>query len=204
MKKDALKNVNATAGAQTVKLNKTVADLKKVVDALAGANDSYGDLVLETVEQQEKLAALEVEYKEKERSLAADLALKGREDEARLVADVLRKAGKVAVEISENEDTQKELAELKTNMADEVSKEVGKAVGMAKSKTDSMIREKELEYKALTATDKANLSILNDKIKFLESQVGEYKEQIKDERTARVAEAESRSKSGIVVNTSGK
>jgi len=189
---DSVRAVSSVAQANTVKLNKATTALQKVVDELNSSSDIYSDLVQNIELKNAELGKLETTFEEKEREMKADLVLRAKENERVLVSEVLNKQGKVSIDSSELISLQEELAEIKASFADKVKSEVGKAVGMANSKHQSELREKDLGFEARTASMQAALENAAEKIDVLNNQVTDYKTQIAEDRHARVQEAQAR------------
>lgn len=201
---NATKAVTTKAEASAVKLTKATDGLAKIVAELQSTNSEYEDLVTNIQLKTAEMEALETEYSEKEREMAADLKLRAKENAASLVNEVLSSNGQVAIDSSELSSLRSELETLKSNFASDVKSETSKAVAIISSRHESEIRQKELEFEAASATIKAELSTAKDKLAAFETQIADYKAQITADREARVKEAQARGGQAIHLSTDGK
>lgn len=198
---DAVKTVTTVAQASTAALGKATASLRAIVDELKSANDNYENLVQNIELKQADLERLDVTFSEKEREMKANLALRAKEHEATLVKEILESQGKMSVTKEDYANITKELATIKAEYDKSVKAEVAKAVEVISSRHASEIKQLGLEHVANIAEMKAAITNATDKVATLQAQVDDYKNQIAEERKARVQEAQARGGEKIQITT---
>lgn len=159
-------------------------------------------LILNQIEEkQSDLNALETQTKEKVRLAKVELDIQVKENEAAVLATLMKKAGYAVI-------TTTELATLQTGLKTAEAfnqEEITKAVKIAEARKDTehkaVLAEVTSEHRVASAKATADLEAANNKIGFLETQVAQLQDTITAERVARVDEAKARaSAAGVVVN----
>lgn len=198
---DAVKKLNSIATANTSKLSKATLALGKIAEELVDASTNYEDLVIKTELKEQELEKMESEFKEKRRAAEVDLELSVKESAFAIINKVLTDQHKVAVDGEEYTKLRDENSTLKSEFDTKLRAEIGKAIGMETSKTNHLIKEKELEYKAKEAQNIATIQSQGERLDMLSDQVNKYEKQLEDERRARVDEAKARG-NGAPINLS--
>ena len=198
---DAVKTVTTVAQASTVALGKATSALKSIVEDLTNANETYEGLVQNIELKQADLEKLDVTFTEKEREMKANLALKAKEHEANLVKEILESQAKMSVTKEEYANLTKELAAIKADYDKNMKAEVAKAVEIVASRHQSEVKQIALQHTADVASMKAAIENAQDKVQTLQVQVEDYKQQIAEERKARIEEAKASGGERVTVNT---
>jgi chromosome segregation ATPase len=196
---NAAQNVTTVAQASAVKLNKATAGLDKVIAELQSTNESYDELVQNIELKQAELDTLDKQFEENVREMEADLKIRQKESEKALVQQVLNRNGEVSISADELQNLRSELASLQENFNKKVKSETEKAVAIVSNRHQSELKQQALEHKAETATMEARLETTTDKLSSLNTQIEDYKAQIKEDREARVEEARARGGQSITV-----
>ncbi|WVI66518.1 hypothetical protein pVco7_gp072 [Vibrio phage pVco-7] len=183
-------------GTAVLSLSKIAAEIEKMTGTVPAMIDEIGlkQGELDSIAQETELAA---------RNAKVDLDLRVRENEDKVLADLMKKRGYATITNEAVATLERNLETANADNAAEVAKAVQAAVA-------SKVAEHKVEIAALTsqhdvasATAKAEVEAASAKIKFLEEQVTNLRETITAEREARVQEAEARAKSnGVTVNNS--
>lgn len=201
---NAAQKVTSVAQASAIKLAKATSGLEKVISELQSTNESYEDLVQNIELKQAELDNLDTQFKEKVREMEADLKIKQKESENQLVREVLRSNGEVSISSEELSNLRTELSSLQENFNKKVKSETEKAVAIVSNRHQSELAQKDLEHKAKTATMEAQLETTTDKLSSLNTQIEDYKSQIKEDREARIKEAQARGGQNITVQSDSK
>jgi hypothetical protein len=184
-------NTSKTSATSEVVLGKAAGQLADATNALKGAvalveglEQKAKDNALTIANQEEKIAALAVEFAEKERQAKLDLDLKVKENQTKVVTDVLATQSKIAVKQEDFNALQDELTTLKTEFADKVKAEVGKAEGIAKSRFEKERELLEAQQATKEAGNVAEIKNLNQQVAVYKQQAEDWKKQLDDERKA--------------------
>lgn len=201
---ETVKKLNSIATSNSSKLSKATLALSKIAEELVAASTNYEDLVIKSELKEQDLEKMESEFKEKRRAAEVDLELSVKESAFSIITKVLHEQEKVAVGTEEYSNLRNELATLKSEFDAKLRAEIGKTIGMEKSKTDHLIKEKELEYAAKEAQNIATIQSQQERLTMLSEQVNKYEKQLEDERKARVEEAKARGNGASVNVSNGK
>lgn len=191
----ATRALNAAAAT----MNKTLSELQNGVEALVQEQSSLAD---DIYYKGEELKAITEKTTAAERTAAAELRLRVKEDADAVLTELLSQRGLVTT-------TEAEVAELNeavTLANQELNAAEYKAVREAEksitAKYEAHILAMDSKHKVEIAELKANAKADNQHIVALTGQVNQLREDLKAEREARVAMAESAAKAqGVVVNT---
>ena len=203
-KNNATSKVTTIAQASTVKLNKATDGLSKIVAELQATNDAYEEIVTNIELKQAEMIRLDTDYSEKTREMEADLKLRAKESASSLVNEILSSENKVSISSDELKALRIELSTIKSSFDKSVSAETQKAIAIITARHEGELKGKVLEFAAQSATMKAQLSTATDKIESYTTQIGDYKTQIKEDREARVQEAQARGGQNVTVHSERK
>lgn len=201
---ETVKKLNSIATSNSSKLSKATLALSKIAEELVAASTNYEDLVIKSELKEQDLEKMESEFKEKRRAAEVDLELSVKESAFSIITKVLHEQEKVAVGTEEYSNLRNELATLKSEFDAKLRAEIGKTIGMEKSKTEHLIKEKDLEYAAKEAQNIATIQSQQERLTMLSDQVNKYEKQLEDERKARVEEAKARGNGASVNVSNGK
>ena len=194
---------DAILGQGAASISKAVSELKNAASAIETLVTSSEALSLEVASKQEQIDSLEVQYTEKLRQADLDLDLKVKANEERVASDILSKTGKQAIKREDYQTLTSELAQVKSAQEATIKAAEGKAEGMAKSKYDSETRLLQAQFEAKSASEKAQILSLTEKVSFLEIQISKWENALASERQASVERAKA-SAIGSVNVTSAK
>ncbi|HXB11838.1 MAG TPA: hypothetical protein VNZ45_07625 [Bacteroidia bacterium] len=197
----SVEQVNKVSNQNTVKLLKVVDDVTKVVAALKHSTDEHDDLVNKIAVKEQELGALEVRFQEEERRRQVELELSFKERELTKAAEVIAKQGKIAVPQTEFTTLQTEFNTLKSDFSKKLEDEVNKVKAQEAARTGAAIKQKELELQVKEAGNNASINALTEKLTLLSTQVTDYKQQLHEERDARVKESQARGTPMVTVNS---
>ena len=198
-KQPAQPSVALTRASTT--LQGTVAQVEKVVADLQALVTVSSAMATKIEDQQAESAAIAAENEVARREAAAELRLQVKEDRAAVTSELLAEAGLARI-------TQAEVDAIRADLAAKVAaddKELKTAVAIAvqAEKRDALAAAAQVDAanKVAAAQKDATISMQEDKIKFLGTQVQQLQAQIEAERTTRleIARAEAQ-KQGVVVN----
>lgn len=191
------------ASQANAKLTKTIEDLRKVIDGLAGGATAQNELIEQIAQKETELNSLENQYKEESRRRQVEFDLDLKANELAKVTEVLAKQGRVSIPVAELQKLQDDYTKLSNNFKSELEAQVATVKQQVEASKAAALKQKDLELAAASAAEKAQISSLNDKVALLAKQVEDYKAQITSDREARVQEAQARGVAMVNV-TSGK
>lgn len=199
----------------TPEVKKTLTVVDRSTKALVTAADSVAKVIVDLnavtaiavnlsqdIEfKQSELNALSEQYASKEREEAADLRLRVKENEEKVLAELLKSRGVVAVPPAQIKDLENMLAQSQASNEIAVAAAVKEAEARVSASFQARIAAANSDHKVETATLSATNGSLAERNVFLTAQIAQLQAEIQKERDARVqiAQAES-SKQGVVVN----
>lgn len=199
----------------TPEVKKTLTVVDRSTKALVTAADSVAKVIVDLnavtaiavnlsqdIEfKQSELNALSEQYASKEREEAADLRLRVKENEEKVLAELLKSRGVVAVPPAQIKDLENMLAQSQASNEIAVAAAVKEAEARVSASFQARIAAANSDHKVETATLSATNGSLAERNVFLTAQITQLQNEIQKERDARVqiAQAES-SKQGVVVN----
>lgn len=194
--------VDSILGQGASLFSKAIASINDAVSKLDGLEEKAANLTLIIADRESRVEALEADfnlasdalnksYEEKEREYKVNFDLKVKANEKGFVDNWLSTNGLVTTTQVYLDSLQEQYDNLKSNYADDVHKEVGKALGIAESKHKSELTIKDKEFAAKEADNNAKLAVAAEKISFLEGQVNYWKEQLNEERKAGIERAKA-------------
>lgn len=199
----------------TPEVKKTLTVVDRSTKALVTAADSVAKVIVDLnavtaiavnlsqdIEfKQSELNALSEQYASKEREEVADLRLRVKENEEKVLAELLKSRGVVAVPPAQIKDLENMLAQSQVSNEIAVAAAVKEAEARVSASFQARIAAANSDHKVETATLSATNGSLAERNVFLTAQITQLQNEIQKERDARVqiAQAES-SKQGVVVN----
>lgn len=180
--------------------------LEKSNAELTVANAALVKTLTETANQiefkQSDLNQLTDAVKTKSRENEIELGLKVRENETKVVTEILKKQGLVAMEESELAKLNAKIERTEESIQEQVAADITAYRKDIDSQYASKFSTLESDHKILVAQLRATLEAANTKNELLSEQLVAYKDTIEEERKARIAIEESRAKAnGVTINT---
>jgi len=189
--KKASSNTEVIIGQAANKLNKGLAELKETAQTLIQLSEKSEELTAKIATSEEKIKDLDIEFAEKKRQKEVELSISMKENAQKQVEAILSAEGKVAVVEKDYENLQNSFLQLKSDLQKEISKEVAIVTSKLKAENEQLERLTKAEYEAQQAKVQAELSMKDQQIKFLETQVENWKDALDEERKAGVERAKS-------------
>ena len=122
--KKATASTEVVLGAAAQQIAKAVTELGAATATITKLSAQADDLTLQVANKEDAIAALEVEYKERERQLGVDLDLSIKSNTERVVTEYLGSVSKTSIAVAELNGLRQELAETKANADAQTKKEV--------------------------------------------------------------------------------
>lgn len=173
----------------------------KVLGDLGSVTDIAANLAQDIEFKQSELNALADQYASREREQAAELRLRVKENEDKVMEELLkaRKVVAVAPTVISDLETQLNTVKLANDIA--IAEAVKAEASRVAASFQAQLSAKEAAHQVESATLKANNGSLAERNVFLASQVTQLQAEIQKERDARVqiAQAEA-NKQGVTVN----
>ena len=189
--KKATASTEVVLGAAAQQIAKAVTELGAATATITKLSAQADDLTLQVANKEDAIAALEVEYKERERQLGVDLDLSIKSNTERVVTEYLGSVNKTSISVAELNGLRQELAETKANADAQTKKEVAAAVNTVKSQYENDIKLLHSENKAVAAENASKIGVLAEKNKFLEEQTVRLYAQLDAERNAGIERAKA-------------
>lgn len=202
--KKASASTEIVLGQAAQQITKAVAELNAAAKSVNELTSKAEELTLLVANKEEAIAALDVQFTEKERQLNVDLDLSFKANTDRVVSDYLKSSGKVSISSDELNTLKKELSDTKTNAEAETKKQVSTVASSLKSQFENDIRFQQSENKAIAAENASKIGVLAEKNKFLEEQVTKLYLQLDAERAAGIERAKAGSVGSINVGDSNR
>jgi len=204
------RKTKASATTEIV-LGQAANQIAKAVIELNNATTTVGklalkaeDMTLLVANKEEEIAALTVEYTEKERQLKVDLELSFKSNTEKVVNEHLASKNYTAISVSELIELKDELSTSKSNIDSRIEKEVSTETTRMKYNYENEVKLIQSEHKAISADNSAKIGTLASQNKFLEEQVTKLYSQLDAERAASIERAKAASVGSINVSPSGK
>ena len=200
---DALNAQTIKAQQANTKLSKTVDELSKLAAALTGGVTAQVELTNQIAQKQAELQQLETQFQEEQRRRTVEFDLALRESQLRKVTEVLTTQGKTAIDVAELNKLRSDYTALSSNFQAELDKQTSVIRQQAEASKAAAIKTMELTLAATGAEIKAQINSLTSSNQLLQAQVNDYKQQITQDREARIKEAQARG-NPVVTVASGK
>lgn len=196
------KKVLTIVDRSTKSLNAAAESAQKVIQDLNSVVSIATNLATDIEFKQSELLALDDQFAIKEREQAADLKLRVRENEEKVLNELLASRKLTAVSPDVLQNLEKTIVGLQQNenkvVSDAIKATEEKLVGIHSTEVTSIQSAHQVEIATLKATN----SSLNERVQFLTIQNTKLEEQLNAERETRIAIAQAEStRQGVVVNT---
>jgi hypothetical protein len=202
--KKGTKTTEQILGTAANKLAASVKSYESFLATIQSMPQTIDNYTLQIANLEEKITTLNTEYKERKRQFDVQLELEKKANINDIVVNHLQSLSQMAVEISEWNKVKEELTKLKTNFETELSKEVGKAVGYAKSNLENEKKLMEAMFKAQEAENKSTITSLTAQLAAAMRDADQWKAQLNSERDASIKRAQASSVGAINVTAPGK
>lgn len=176
-------------------------DAVKTVESLGDKAEEMQGLI---AQREDRIKELDVTFAETKRQKQVELDLKVKEDEQKVVNDVLAKNNLVAIPQDELNAIKANLTKATNEMQSEISKAVHSATAAMKKEHEAAAALTAAQNETKEAANKAKLDTFESKVKFLEEQVEMWKGALDAERQAGVERAKASSVGTINVGATGK
>ncbi len=185
----------------TKALNSAADTVQKAIADLATIVTTSASLTQEIEFKQSELNGLADAYATKEREQAAELRLRIKENEDKVLDELLKARKVISIAPSVLTDLQAELAQVKASNEAAIAEAVKAAEARVAAAFQAQINAKEAAHQVETATLKANTTAQTERNAFLSAQITQLQAEIQKERDARVAIAQAEAaKQGVIVN----
>lgn len=193
-------NVNANATVKkfdtatdksTKALVTAAANLTKVTAELTAQVNLHESLSEAIQVSQHQLNDLDNQLDIKTREHNADLALRIRENEVKVITELLKKTGRADITVDELVALESERDSLAADQEAAISKAVGAKVAVMSAAAEAREKELAAQHSVETADLKARIAALESQNGYLTQQVDTYKQMLDDEREARVKSADA-------------
>jgi hypothetical protein len=202
--KKGTKTTESILGKAAVTLNGSLKSFEKFLGEVNAMPKTIEDYTLQITNLEAKIETLNTEYKEKKRQFDVQLELEKKADTHTIVAEYLESQSLTSIEISELTRLKDELTKFKTNFEEQLSKEVGKAVGYAKANLENEKKLMEAMFKAQEAENKSTITSLTAQLAAAKADTDQWKAQLNSERDASIKRAQASSVGAINVTAPGK
>jgi hypothetical protein len=189
--KKATASTEVVLGQAAQQISKAVTELGLATATIGKLSAQAEELTLQVANKEDAIAALEVEYKERERQLGVDLDLSIKSNTERVVNEYLNSVSKTSIAVAELNGLRQELSETKANADAQTKKEVATAVNAVKAQYENDIKLLHSENKAVAAENASKIGVLAEKNKFLEEQTVRLYAQLDAERNAGIERAKA-------------
>lgn len=189
--KKATASTELVLGQAAQQITKAVNELVLATGTISKLSEQAEELTLLVANKEEAIASLDVQFNEKERQLSVDLDLSFKSNTDRVVTEYLKSTGKVSIQSVELDSLRQELHDVKTNINDQIKREVNSVVSGVKSDYENSIKLLHSENKAIAAENSSKIIVLAEKNKFLEEQTVRLYAQLDLERQAGIERAKA-------------
>lgn len=185
------KTTEIVLGSAAMKLSSAVTAVLAAVEVVKGLDEKAQDSTLLVTNLEDKIGGLEQDYKNKVAQSKIELQQAYESDKESFVDLYLKQKNLQTINSTELEELNNKVTKFDQILADTVSKEVGKAVGIEKSNSASALKVATLEFTAKEAQNTAEITQLKNQVTFMTEQVTMWKTALEDERKAGVERAKA-------------
>jgi len=202
---DEQKRIRTIIDKSTKNFTKVVTELVKATGELGSLAEGIEALTSEIEFKQSALDAIGEQTKTDVRLAKAELSLKVTENEAKVLADLLKKNGLATITTGDLYDLQLERDQALVTDAEATASKVKAAESTLHANYGGQLSTLKADHKVDVAQKDADISAQSMRITFMADTINSLKETIEADRTARVdiAKAEA-TKQAVTVNTSSK
>lgn len=201
----AQKKGNATTeviiGSAAAKLTAGVAQLNAAAEVIKGLATQSSNLAIEITSREDRVAQLDIEFKEKKRSKEVELALEVQADRVKVVDAYVKEHGKVLLSQDEVDRQNDELSTLKSNFSEEVSKGINAATANMKRQHESELALKDAQFRAQEAENKSRITSLEQQLESAREETKRAWTALDEERKAGVQRAQAQGQATVNVGT---
>lgn len=198
------KTTELIIGQAAQKLVQALKAQKEAADIVGGLEAKVEESTLKLVNLEEQIANKEQELKNAAAQNKISIQQAFDADKETFVKGYVMEKGLTVVAASEVQQLKNDLQAAKTDVEQQISKEVGKQLGIAKSQHESALKVAQLEYNAKEAANVAEITQLKSQVTFLQEQSNMWKTQLDSERQASVQRAQAGAIGAINVTGAGK
>lgn len=177
-------------------LNKAVAEAMKATEGLGALVSHSEELTLTISNQEAKIEELDIQFAEKERQLQLDLDLKMKGNAEATVQAYLASNKQRSISLQEHQEMVDKIAGAEALLTKTVAAETAKVRNEETSRFNNEKKLLEAQHAATEAKNNAAISVMEEKVKFLEQQNAQLIDQINEERKASI----ERAKAGSIGN----
>ena len=194
----AKKSVSAeiVMGKAAIDLNKAVAEAMKATEGLGTLVSQSEDLTLTISNQEAQIEELDIQFAEKERQLQLDLELKMKGSAEKTVQEYLASNKQRSISLQEYQEMTEKIAGAEALLTKTVTAETAKVRNEETARFNNEKKLLEAQHAATEAKNNASISVMEEKVKFLEQQNENLLDQINQERQASI----ERAKAGSIGN----
>lgn len=191
-------------GSAQAKLAQSLKAYEQAQQQLAKLPEMITDYTLKIAQAENKLNQLVVEHNERKRQFDVELEVHKKQSIEKVVTNYLAGEQKIAVKHTDYEQLRADYAAALKDRDQEISREVGKATGIAENKAKRDAEVREAQYNAKEAENKAQITSLTNQVNTLTKEIESWKTQLNEERKASVDRAKASSVGAINVSAPGK
>lgn len=191
-------------GTAATKLNVALKSVIEATAKMAQLTEVSDTLTSQIADKEGKLAALDVQFAEKQRAFEVQLKLDMQDNTASVVTTYLASTGKVAVDKGTYDELQAEMKLLLADNKSEIDKAVAVATNSMKSRHESDMALKEAQFKMQEASNTAKIQSLQEQIVALTKDRDMWKASLDAEREAGIKRAQAGAIGSVNVGTNGK
>jgi hypothetical protein len=194
----------AIIGTGISKLTQGVKAITEAATAINGLSEVAEGLSASIADKQNQIALLNVEYEEKLRQSKVDLELSTKANVKAFVDNYLATNGLTSIEKTAVDGYEKQITDLKAEQDAAIKKEVAIVSNSMKRSHDAELALTQAQFNTKEATNNATIVQLNEKVKFLEGQVNNWKTALDNERDAGVKRAQASAIGAVNVTGPGR
>lgn len=195
------KTTEMVIGTAAGKLSAAIAGMDLAYKQLNDFQSKIDANTLKIVEQEEKMSLLEQDLKNKSAQNKIDLNIQYQNDRKQFIDNYTSENNLEIVEEGTLLNLQTKLQTTIQEVEQSIKSEVGKAIGIERSKSASDLRVAELEHKNALVANQSEITQLQAQNKFLTEQVQSWREQLNSEREAATERAKASSIGNINVGS---
>lgn len=204
VKKKGTQATEVIIGSAALNIRKSLAALGDAVKTVESLGDKAEEMQGLIAQREDRIKELDVTFAETKRQKQVELDLKVKEDEQKVVNDVLAKNSLVAIPQAELDNIKANLTKATSEMNSEIQKAVGAATASLKKDHEAAVALTAAENRTKEAANTAMLATTESKLKFLEEQVEMWKGALDAERQAGVERSKASSIGVLNVGNPGK
>lgn len=195
------KTTELIIGAAAAKVEAAVKSLMNVAPEVEKLQTTIHQSTLEVVNLEDKIGGLKQDYQNKVAQNKIEIEQQFTADQKSFVDTWMKNNGMTCLPANDLNKMRTDLTEATQNVDKTVASAVNAATSAMKKDHDNATAMAKLEFEKKEADNKAAITQLTEKVKFLEEQVGYWKEALEEERKAGVERAKASSIGTLNVGT---